>query len=366
MIVTHDMHVARQAGRIIEIADGVIYNDTANMGQEKQPDQAELPPVNTASRASLWNSVLESISMAWRALLGHRLRAFLSMLGIIIGIASVVSSVAVGEGARQSVMKELNRFGSITLEIRPGSSWADRRAQNENILKLEDVDFLRQQPWIENVTPVISGAAAAVYGEHKGTIVLTGVIPEFFQIQALNFLEGSPFMARYVEEREPALVIDDTTRKIFFPNELQVEGKIIKLNGAPRRVIGVASQNGPRVIGGMSTAWVPFTSLTERMIRNKSLETILMSFKPGVNLQEGRQKTEDFMTQLHGKRDFFTQSDDVLAEAREKSSSSLSFLITAIAGISLLVGGVGVELWLCPGAQCGATQPDGGPFSIDR
>lgn len=114
IIVTHDRDVARQAQRIIEISDGRIISDEQHVAVR----QASALPDQDNGRASLGRSLHESVRMAWRSLLGHRMRAFLSMLGIIIGIASVVSSMAVGEGARQAIMSEIGKLGSTTLEIR--------------------------------------------------------------------------------------------------------------------------------------------------------------------------------------------------------------------------------------------------------
>lgn len=342
IIVTHDINVARQAERIIEIADGVIHNDSKNSHRERQSNVSSMPPANVAQRATLWNNILEAISMAWRALLGHRMRAFLSMLGIIIGIASVVSSMAVGEGARRTVMEELSKFGKNTLEIRPGAGWGDKRAKDAKILTIDDVDLLNQQSWVENATQVVTSTSRAINGEHDTTILLYGVSQDFFQIQPMDYLEGAPFITRDIGEREPVMVIDDTSRKILFPNDAEVEGKIVQLNGSPWRVVAVANKIGPKVIGGMSSAWVPWTSLTERLVRNKPFDSIIVSFEPGMSIAEGRQRTEALLLEAHGTRDFFTQSDEMLADARQKASNSLSLLITAIAGISLLVGGVGV------------------------
>ncbi|MCU6204590.1 ABC transporter permease, partial [Enterobacter cloacae] len=133
--VTHDRDIARQAQRIIEISDGRIISDVRHA--EVHPSM--LLPEQDNGRASLASRFRESVRMAWRALLGHRMRAFLSMLGIIIGIASVVSSMAVGEGARRAIVDEIGKLGNTTLEIRPGTGWGNARPDMARALSMEDV-----------------------------------------------------------------------------------------------------------------------------------------------------------------------------------------------------------------------------------
>jgi macrolide transport system ATP-binding/permease protein len=130
-----------------------------------------LPAVQDNGRASLSRSIGESVRMAWRSLLGHRMRAFLSMLGIIIGISSVVSSMAVGEGARQSIMNEIGKLGNTTLEIRPGTGWGSKRPDMERALSLDDIASLGKQSWVLGVSPIVSSMTTAVR---------QGLIPRLF------------------------------------------------------------------------------------------------------------------------------------------------------------------------------------------
>ncbi len=122
VIVTHDKNIAQQTQRIIEISDGKIVSDKQNQAQTDTKQRNQLPSVEDNGRASVWRNIIESIRMAWRALLGHRMRAFLSMLGIIIGISSGCHQWPWGR-ARRSIMDEIGKLGSTTLEIRPGTGW---------------------------------------------------------------------------------------------------------------------------------------------------------------------------------------------------------------------------------------------------
>ncbi|WP_336221756.1 ABC transporter permease [Citrobacter amalonaticus] len=338
IIVTHDRDVARQAQRIIEISDGRILSDVQHITARRP---MALPEQDNG-RASLGRSLRESVRMAWRSLLGHRMRAFLSMLGIIIGIASVVSSMAVGEGARQAIMSEIGKLGNTTLEIRPGTGWGSKRPDMERALSMDDVRSLQAQPWIMGVSPVISSTTLAVRKGLDSSMMLSGVSQDFFALQGLRFVQGNGFTARDVAEGEPVLILDETGRDTLFPGGENPLGEIVQIAGAPWRVIGVASRPGPKVVGGFMAAWVPHTALQQRLTGEKPLESLILRFQPPLEPHEAAQRVERHLLREHGQKDFFIQTDDQLANALQKTSDSMSLLITAIAAISLLVGGVGV------------------------
>ncbi|EKJ8218033.1 ABC transporter permease [Citrobacter sedlakii] len=338
IIVTHDRDVARQAQRIIEISDGRIISDEQHVAVRL----ASALPDQDNGRASLGRSLHESVRMAWRSLLGHRMRAFLSMLGIIIGIASVVSSMAVGEGARQAIMSEIGKLGSTTLEIRPGTGWGSKRPDMERALSLDDVRSLQALPWIMGVSPVVSSTTLAVRKGLDSSLMLSGVSQDFFSLQGLRFVEGNGFTARDVAEGEPVLILDETGRDTLFPGGENALGEIVQIAGAPWRVIGVATRPGPKVVGGFMAAWAPHTALQQRLTGEKPLESLIARFQPTLEPHDAAQRAERHLLREHGRKDFFIQTDDQLANALQKTSDSMSLLITAIAAISLLVGGVGV------------------------
>ncbi|EPK7284621.1 ABC transporter permease [Citrobacter farmeri] len=338
IIVTHDRDVARQAQRMIEISDGRMISDVQHAAVRRP---IALPEQDNG-RASLGRRLRESVRMAWRSLLGHRMRAFLSMLGIIIGIASVVSSMAVGEGARQAIMSEIGKLGSTTLEIHPGTGWGSKRPDMERALSMDDVRSLQALPWIMGVSPVVSSTTLAVRKGLDSSMMLSGVSQDFFALQGLRFVQGNGFTARDVAEGEPVLILDETGRDTLFPGGENPLDEIVQIGGAPWRVIGIATRPGPKVVGGFMTAWVPHTSLQQRLTGEKPLESVILRFQPPLEPHEAAQRAERHLLREHGRKDFFIQTDDQLANALQKTSDSMSLLITAIAAISLLVGGVGV------------------------
>lgn len=338
IIVTHDRDVARQAQRIIEIGDGRIISDV----QHAESCPSKPLPEQDNGRASLARRLRESVRMAWRALAGHRLRAFLSMLGIIIGIASVVSSMAVGEGARRAIMDEIGKLGNTTLEIRPGSGWGNPRPDMEHALSMEDVRSLQTLPWVMGVSPIVSSTALVVRKGFDSSMMLSGVSQDFFSLQGLRFVQGTGFTARDVADGEPVIILDETGRDTLFPGGENPLGELVQITGAPWRVIGVATRPGPKVVGGFMAAWVPHTALQQRLTGQIPLESLVLRFQPPLEPQEAAERVERHLLREHGRKDFFIQTDDRLANAMQKTSDSMSLLITAIAAISLLVGGVGV------------------------
>ncbi|PZD57871.1 macrolide ABC transporter permease/ATP-binding protein MacB, partial [Pantoea ananatis] len=341
IIVTHDRSIAAQCQRIVEIHDGQIVADHTNPVSQQAKPQG-LPTLTTTGRTAVWQSTKEAVRMAWRSLLGHRIRAFLSMLGIIIGIASVVSSMAVGEGARQNILSQISQLGTSTIEIQPGLGWDQPRPDFERSLTLEDVALLGKQPFTDSLSPVVGKTVRAIRGGKQVLVSLLGVSNGFFRVQGLHFVAGNRFTPRDLDDREPVIIIDPNVRNTLFADGQDPLGEIIQLAGVPFRVIGVADKQGPKYIGEQPGAWIPYTSLLERMSGDAPLQSITLRIADGYPIETAQQQIERRLDATHGKRDFFTMTNDQLTKTIRKTSESMTLLITAIAGISLLVGGVGV------------------------
>lgn len=342
VLVTHDRDIAAEAERIIEIRDGQIVADRINAAFDTPRQAHGQIATSRHGRPSAWRRLRDAMAMAWSALLGHRLRAFLSMLGIIIGIAAVVSSMAVGEGARKTIMDEIGKLGNSTLDIRPGLDWGMLSPEYINALSMADVRLLQRQPWISSVSPVFSKGVTVVRGAKVAAMVVYGVNEQFFSVQGVDLATGNRFTARDVGEREQVVVIDEKTRNTLFNPSENPSGSIILLDGVPFRVTGVAENKVGKISGGALSSWMPYTSLMARMAGDVPLEYITLRVNEGVALASAQRSVEQTLEKTHGKRDFFTQTNDQMAEAMRKTSDSMSLLITAIAAISLIVGGVGV------------------------
>lgn len=341
IIVTHDRKIANQAQRIIEIHDGEIISDNYNNMADVIATNAELP-ATIANGRPLWRlSIKEAIKMALRSLLGHRTRAFLSMLGIIIGISSVVSSMAVGEGARQQILSEINQLGTSTLDIRPGLGWDKPRADLERSLTQSDVVLLSEQPYVDAMSPVISKMATVVHGDKKVIINLIGVSDGYFRAQGLNLINGEELSQSYISKNEPVIILQPELSKTLFPDRDNPIDEIVQLDGIPLRIIGIAKRSGMQ-FSGLLNAWMPYTSLISRISGDMPLESITVRINEGYDLDIVQHKVEELLDQSHGQRDFFILSNNEMNKVIQKTSDSMTLLITAIAAISLLVGGVGV------------------------
>jgi len=342
IIVTHDRTIARQCQRIIEISDGEIVADNQNPEWEKSTISAALPLAVATGRSPAWRDVKESIRMAWRSLLGHRGRAFLSMLGIIIGISSVVSSMAVGEGARLSIISQINQLGSSTLDILPGIGWEQTRPEFQRALKISDVELLQRQPYVDSLSPVVVKQTTAIRASKQVWASLNGVSEGYFDVLGATFSAGRRFNQQDVSHGEPVIVIDSNVKATLFPYNENPLGQIIQLAGVPFRVIGVADKPGPKYSGAYLEAWIPYTALLQRMSGDKPLGSITLRVAQGYDMNNVQRKVEKQLEVEHGQRDFFIMTNDEMSKAIKSASDSMTLLITAIAGISLLVGGVGV------------------------
>ncbi len=342
ILVTHDPDIAAQAQRILHISDGEIVSDERNPVARDCINRQALPSLGNRGHSALGAGIREAIRMAWRAILGHRIRAFLSMLGIIIGIASVVTSVAAGEGARQSILAEISQLGTSTIEIRPGSGWDTPRPDYERSLKLSDVDDLATLPYVDSLSPVVSKFTRTIRGAKSVMVSLSGVSHGYFRVQGFRFIQGNGFTQADVDESEPVVIIDPELAKTLFGVEEEVKGKIIQIGGVPFRVLGVAERKGHQFSGSLPSAWMPYTALLSRMSGDMPIEAIALRVVEGYPLQKAQTAIEARLDRLHGQRDFFTVTNDQMTRAMQKASASMRLLITAIAGISLLVGGVGV------------------------
>lgn len=341
IIVTHDRNIANQAQRIIEISDGEIIADTRHQAPSPPTLPATPPSPITTGRPSWGVSVHEAIKMAWRSLLGHRVRTLLSMLGIIIGISSVVSSMAVGEGARQDILRQVRQLGTSNLDIRPGLGWDQPRPDLARSLTPSDVELLAQQSYVDSVSPVVSKVVAAVRGDKQVMVMLSGVSDAFFRVQELDFILGEAFKQSQVNRREAVIILQPELRDTLFATGEDPIGEIVQLEGVPLRVIAIAKKKGTQ-FGGLLSTWIPYTSMIERISGDLPLESINLRGREGYQLSQIQRDVEHLLQQAHGQRDFFILTNDQMLRTVQKTSDSMTLLITAIAAISLLVGGVGV------------------------
>ncbi|AEG10115.1 Phosphonate-transporting ATPase [Shewanella baltica OS183] len=357
IIVTHDMNVAQYADRIIEIKDGVIISDERSQDkQTAKPQSSTLK--NTASqkvlakdssraRVASWDRYVEALKMALVAMSTHRLRTFLTMLGIIIGIASVVSVVALGEGSQQAILKSISSMGTNTIDIRPGSGFGDRRSARVRTLTATDANALKNLPYVDSVTPSIGSSATVRFGNKAVSASVNGVGPEFFRVRGYELAQGQFWDDASVATLAQDAVIDDNTRKELFPSSAggnnSAIGQVIFLGDLPVRIIGV-TQPKESAFGNSDAlnVWVPYTTVSGRMIGKNYLDGITVRLDETVPSNAAEQGIIALLKMRHGTQDFFTINTDTIRQNIEKTTATMTLLISAIAVISLVVGGIGV------------------------
>ncbi|KAF1016258.1 MAG: Macrolide export ATP-binding/permease protein MacB [Stenotrophomonas maltophilia] len=215
VLVTHDMAVAGHAQRIIEIRDGRIVSDqptaTASAPLDA-PAPALQAPAEGGGLQALRDRFIEAFRMALRAMNPHRTRTFLTMLGIIIGIASVVSVVALGTGARQVILHNIASLGTNTIEIYPGAGFGDLRAAQVETLTPGDSVALAGQPYVDSAKPSVATTATAMRGNRTASTQVQGVSEQYFRVRGLELGQGSFFGHAAVDGYQQVAVIDANTR----------------------------------------------------------------------------------------------------------------------------------------------------------
>ncbi len=348
IIVTHDMNVANRACRIIEISDGVILSDRRNDGlstvEKTEPPPAVARPRRGGYLRSLVDRFGEALRMAVLAMAAHRLRTFLTMLGIIIGIASVVSVVAIGQGTQQQVLANISNLGTNTLEIFAGRSFGDTRSGRITTLVVADAEALARQSYVAAVTPTVSTSKTLRVGSLEASALVNGVGEQYFAARGTKLAEGSFFDAQSVRNRATDVVIDENTRKTLFANSLTSPvGQVLLIGNVPARIVGVTEpQQGGFGSSQNLSVFLPYTTVQTRFLGSLSLRSITVRVADDVDTSLAEQDVTRFLTQRHGTQDFFIINTDDIRETITSTTQMLTLLIAAIAVISLVVGGIGV------------------------
>ncbi|MBQ2761528.1 MAG: MacB family efflux pump subunit [Mailhella sp.] len=343
ILVTHDRQIASYANRIIEIKDGAVISDTRSAPIIKE----EGPEIVSVSRSS-WQYIRDQLGEAFRmsvqAILAHKMRSLLTMLGIIIGIASVVSVVALGRGSQEKILAGINAMGTNTIDVRPGRNFGDRNANRYQTLTVDDSDALAEQSYIASSTPTASSSGEMVYRNRSATGSLSGVGEQYFNVKGLELATGRLLTREDVDRARAVMVIDDTSREELFPNGEDPIGAIVLFNKKPFEVVGVTKKPtatfGPR---SSLTAWIPYTAHMARVSGSRTISSITVKIADNVSAQVAEKELTRLLTSRHrGVTDFFTMNADSIRQTMESTTTTMRLLISCIALISLLVGGIGV------------------------
>lgn len=351
IIITHDVKVAKRAQRIIELRDGQVVADRHIDNGVKVAAariSRHMPDEKPISRARAWSATLDrfraAFGIAVLAMLTHRLRTFLTMLGIIIGIAAVVCVVALGRGSQQQVLANISNLGTNTLEIFPGRDFGDVRSDKITTLVLADVAQLAQQPYVAAATPTVSTSSTLRFGAKEATALVNGVSAQYFETRGTKLSEGRFFDANSTRAIAQDVVIDENTRKtLFIDTPHGPIGQVIFVGRIPCRVVGVIKpQEGGFGSSQNLSVYLPYTTVQTRLLGDQTLRSITLRVKDEASMAYAEQATTAFMTQRHGVKDFFILNTADIRDTITSTNQTMTLLISAIAVISLLVGGIGV------------------------
>lgn len=335
IMVTHDPNIAAHAQRIVEIKDGEIIRD-----ERQQPLANEAKKTTKTSRKPrFFDQIYESFRMATSAIAAHKLRAMLTMLGIIIGIASVISVVALGTGSQQQILSNINNLGTNTMDIMNGTGFGDRRANLTKNLTISDATMLNQQNYVVSTTPNSTLSGSVLYGNTSVTGTVRGVGEQYFDVKGLKLVSGRFFTAEEVENSAQVVLIDPNTKKSL--NLTNPEGEVILIDKKPLKIIGVAEQSNTMNQSSLNL-WTPYTTLMQRISGAKQIDSLTVKIKDDVESQTAEKSITELLTAKHGKKDFFIMNSDTIKQTITSTTNTMTLLISSIALISLVVGGIGV------------------------
>ena len=347
ILVTHDMKVAAYAERIIEIHDGRIVGDRPNIRDPALGSLAKRVPGKRRGKpvSPFWSNLkrlAEAVRMARLALVSQRLRTALTMLGIIIGIASVVSIEAIGEGGQRHIKETIGPLVSNRIELRRGSGWGDT-AEGIHSMLPGDIASIKEQSYVHSVTPMTMASFPVRFANASTTGMVTGVGESFFAVRGVKLSEGRAFREDEIERQSQVVVIDQEARRELFRNGENPIGQAIIIGIVPCTVIGVTSQqskdlfsaSGPNILMPYSTAGI-------RLFGFQHFDSITVRIREGQDSHLAEKNLSTLLSYRHGARDFFTNNMDSLAQAYEQTTRSISLMLSLVASIALMVGGIGV------------------------
>lgn len=344
IIVTHDEKVAAHAHRIIEINDGEIIADRPTLLGRTPIIKTPFSFVGKPANGSLAQTRFFAIfQMAWRALLSHRLRTLLTMLGIIIGITSVVSVVGIGESKKRQILENISGLGANTITVFPGQDSGDTHAGSVKTLVPADVTALSMQNYVDSVTPETSNVSLLRYRNINARAQISGVGIRFFQVRGMKITHGRGFSLDDEQRLAPVVVIDTNTRNRLFGKQTDPVGQVILVGNLPCVVIGVTSASKNVFVDTSNlNVWMPHTTSSNRLFGRPYFDSIIVRVRDGESSQAAEDSLISLISQRHGRKDFFTYNMDTITKSIEQANQTMTLFLSTIAAISLIVGGIGV------------------------
>jgi macrolide transport system ATP-binding/permease protein len=342
IVVTHDSDIAAYAHRIIRIADGRITSDEQQQ-KEEAGNQAQTAEMGKDAKQGM--AVLgESLKMALRSLLHNRMRTMLTMLGIIIGVASVVALMAIGNGAKQDVLERIQAMGTDLLTIVRGPPAVRASAVIVTSFLPEDLPSIASVAGVDMAIPETNQSSLLRFGNQDLTVTAVGTGENFPQVHDWPPESGVFFSAEHVKGYAQVVTLGQTVVKNLFPQDTNPLGQYVLIGSSPFLVIGVLSSKGLTARGDDmdNSVWLPYTTAGARIFGQRYFNDIVVRVKPDADMSVVQAGLHALLIKRHGKEDFNIRNmADTIATANQ-TQNTLTYLLAAIAVISLIVGGIGV------------------------
>ncbi|HCN18264.1 MULTISPECIES: MacB family efflux pump subunit [Psychrobacter] len=347
IMVTHDPKLAAQAERVIELKDGYVIADYKNDHYQQTHIQPE--PILDNNRKSAFSSfidrLLEAFKMSLLAMRAHKMRTLLTMLGIIIGIASVVSVVGLGKGSQAQILTNISSLGTNTITVSDGYPYGDpRRQYNDENLTPQDAQAIADQPYVISVSPQLDANLNVRYRNIQEAASISGVGQDYLSVSGETLVQGQGFDEQSMLRRTQDIIIDDNAKKTFFPDNANPIGEVLLIGSVPGRVIGVLAPND----GGFGrsvdspTLYMPYTTMMSRIKGSNNIESFVALINDNISSSAAESAISQLMESRHGTDDFRIRNSDSIRQTIESTTTAMTLLISSIAIISLVVGGIGV------------------------
>ena len=341
ILITHAQEVAAHANRVIEIRDGHIVTDPGP--QLRTGTEALLPLGDTDSR-SVIRTLIDAGKMAAHALRANLFRTGLTLLGIVIGVGSVIAMLAVGDGAKQTVVDRISGLGTNLLLVRPAATTRGGAGSSIATMTPDDADAMAALPNVLAAVPELGGNVTARFGNTDYQTQATATGADFPIARNWKVARGIFFPQSDVRSYAPVVVLGETVANTLFPNGAEAIGQHIVLNNVLFQVIGIMEKRGASPGGGDQDDVVilPYTTGSLRLFGQRFLRNITVAVDDVGRIDETQAAVEALLQSRHRAADFQIRNMASLLEIATATQNTLTILLGSIAAISLLVGGIGV------------------------
>lgn len=297
--------------------------------------------------------------IALRAIAANKMRSFLTALGIIIGIAAVITMLAIGQGTKQSIKSNISEMGSNMIMILPG---ADMRggvrqdASSMETLKQADYESIKDEcNYISGISPTVNSSGQWIYGSNNTPSSIYGVNRDYLRIRQLNVADGEMFTEADIKSAAKVCVLGQTIVDNLFPDGSDPVGRVVRFNSIPFRVVGVLKKKGYNSMGmdQDDLALAPYTTVMKRILAQTYLQGIVCSAVTEEASEPAQDQISEILRRNHKLKDatdnteaddddFTIRSQEEIASMMDSTMTTLTILLGSVAGISLLVGGIGI------------------------